>query len=330
MTVALIVLASDLQSTKGARRGARAPKARALGQIVEAAAKASFEPIVVLRDEALLEEIKIDAAVLIDDAETPSEASALRVALDFAARSGHDAVIVALEGEHKGADPRLDPEAWAALASSEGPVVTSDGPLVRLDASTWPLVPLEGEVARAWRGRGDLVRPLQRPSGPKVLDADLVEALSAIESASAEDVDAVSTLLGRPPAGRFSVVVRGSDGAPVVIRNAPLLDDGTPMPTRYWLVGRREREAVGRLESCGAVRAAEAAIAPDELEAAHRRYATDRDRAIPPSWVGPRPTGGVGGTRVGVKCLHAHYAWWLAGGDDPVGRYVDEQLRGPR
>jgi hypothetical protein len=27
-----------------------------------------------------------------------------------------------------------------------------------------------------------------------------------------------------------------------------------------------------------------------------------------------------------VKCLHAHYAWHLAGGDDPVGRWVDEQL----
>jgi hypothetical protein len=38
------------------------------------------------------------------------------------------------------------------------------------------------------------------------------------------------------------------------------------------------------------------------------------------------PFGGVGGTRVGVKCLHAHYAWFLAGGDDPVGRWVHERL----
>jgi sugar/nucleoside kinase (ribokinase family) len=27
-----------------------------------------------------------------------------------------------------------------------------------------------------------------------------------------------------------------------------------------------------------------------------------------------------------VKCLHAHYAWYLAGGDDPVGRWVAERL----
>jgi hypothetical protein len=28
-----------------------------------------------------------------------------------------------------------------------------------------------------------------------------------------------------------------------------------------------------------------------------------------------------------VKCLHAHFAWWLAGGIDPVGAWVDEQCR---
>jgi hypothetical protein len=29
---------------------------------------------------------------------------------------------------------------------------------------------------------------------------------------------------------------------------------------------------------------------------------------------------------VGVKCLHAHYGWWLAGGDDPVGQWVADRL----
>ncbi|MGH9028715.1 MAG: DUF501 domain-containing protein, partial [Acidimicrobiales bacterium] len=37
-------------------------------------------------------------------------------------------------------------------------------------------------------------------------------------------------------------------------------------------------------------------------------------------------SGGVGGTRRGVKCLHAHLAWWLAGGDDPVGRWVAQRI----
>ena len=139
------------------------------------------------------------------------------------------------------------------------------------------------------------------------------------------DAAVVASLLGRVPRGRFEVVVR--DGAvPVVIRNAPLLDDGTPMPTRFWLVGPEVSTAVGRLESSGGVREAERAVDPDALVDAHRRYAAERDAAIPPDWTGPRPTGGVGGTRRGVKCLHAHYAWWLAGGDDPVGQWVADRL----
>jgi hypothetical protein len=122
------------------------------------------------------------------------------------------------------------------------------------------------------------------------------------------------------------VVVRHVDGSPLVLRNAPLMDDGTPMPTRYWLVGEPERTQVSRLEAAGGVRASEADVDPDELAEAHRRYAAERDAALPPDHTGPRPSGGVGGTRQGVKCLHAHYAWHLAGGDDPVGRWVAQRL----
>ncbi|MEJ7845392.1 MAG: DUF501 domain-containing protein, partial [Acidimicrobiales bacterium] len=86
---------------------------------------------------------------------------------------------------------------------------------------------------------------------------------------------------------------------------------------------------VGRLESTGGVDAAERDVDADELAAAHARYAAERDAAVPPGWSGPRPSGGVAGTRIGVKCLHAHYAWHLAGGDDPVGRWVAVRLAGP-
>jgi uncharacterized protein len=145
---------------------------------------------------------------------------------------------------------------------------------------------------------------------------------------SDDDRAEVERLLGRPPRGDFAVVVRHADGSPLVIRNAPLLDDGTPMPTRYWLVGEPERTQVGRLEAAGGVDEAEAAVDPEELAAAHARYAAERDGALPPDHAGPVPSGGVGGTRQGVKCLHAHYAWFLAGGDDPVGRWVADRLTG--
>jgi exopolyphosphatase/guanosine-5'-triphosphate,3'-diphosphate pyrophosphatase len=122
------------------------------------------------------------------------------------------------------------------------------------------------------------------------------------------------------------VVVRDRAGQPTVIRNEPLLEDGTPMPTRWWLVDPVLRASVDRLEAAGGVRAAEAAVDAGELAAAHVRYATERDAALPAGHRGPRPTGGVGGTRRGVKCLHAHLAWFLAGGDDPVGRWVADRL----
>jgi hypothetical protein len=142
----------------------------------------------------------------------------------------------------------------------------------------------------------------------------------------AEDWRVVEGLLGRAPSGPFEVAVRARTGSPVVIRNYPLLDDGTPMPTRYWLVDRQLAGAVSRLESSGAVRMAEKETDPEELAAAHARYAAERDAALCIDHQGPRPTGGVGGTRKGVKCLHAHLAWYLAGGDDPVGRWTAKRL----
>jgi hypothetical protein len=141
-----------------------------------------------------------------------------------------------------------------------------------------------------------------------------------------DDLKIIESLLGRRPRGDFDVVVRDESGAPVVIRNAPFLDDGEPMPTRYWLVGPAAVTAVSRLEARGGVRDAAHAIDESEIADAHARYARERDGPIAPDHRGPRPAGGVGGTRVGIKCLHAHYAWYLAGGDDPVGRWVAEQL----
>ena len=151
--------------------------------------------------------------------------------------------------------------------------------------------------------------------------------MSTTDSPDERDVAALTQLLGRPPHAGFEVVVRNAQGDAVVIRNAPLLDDGTPMPTRYWLVDPKLSLEVARLESAGGVRAAEAAVAPAALGSAHERYARERDAALASDHVGPRPSGGVGGTGRGVKCLHAHYAYHLAGGDDPVGRWVEEHLR---
>jgi hypothetical protein len=144
--------------------------------------------------------------------------------------------------------------------------------------------------------------------------------------ASPADIERVTELLGRTPRADFEVVVRTAEGEPAVIRNAPLLADGTPMPTRYWLIDPQLVRAVSRLEADGGVREANAAVDPVALAAAHAEYSIERAAALPRDWSGPRPFGGVGGTRQGVKCLHAHYAWFIAGGVDPVGQWVEDHL----
>lgn len=140
------------------------------------------------------------------------------------------------------------------------------------------------------------------------------------------EVAVVAELLGRQPLGHFEVAVRHDDGTPRVIRNAPVLGTGRPMPTLYWLVSAHDRLVVSRLESSGGVGQAEAAVDGDELAAAHDAYRAERDELLPDDYDGHRPSAGVGGTRVGVKCLHAHYAYFLAGGNDPVGRWVSDFL----
>lgn len=134
----------------------------------------------------------------------------------------------------------------------------------------------------------------------------------------------VAVQIGRPPRAAADVIARCQLGLPVVIRVPPLLDDGTPFPTRYWLTCPLAARRIGRLEAAGGVRSMERRVAADpaaaaRLAAAHDRYAAERDAAVP-AGTNIRPRGGVGGiVGEGVKCLHAHYADHAAGNDNPVG-----------
>lgn len=61
------------------------------------------------------------------------------------------------------------------------------------------------------------------------------------------------------------------------------------------------------------------------LETADLEYAAERDELLPEG-ADPVPSGGVGGSSVGVKCLHAHYAHTRAGGENPVGSLVEQWI----
>lgn len=149
--------------------------------------------------------------------------------------------------------------------------------------------------------------------------------MSTFRDASPTDLALVESLLGRSLAGRCAVVVRREDGLPVVIENEPHLRDGTPMPTLFWLVDQDLHAAVSRLESEGGVHRFEALVDLDALSRAHEEYAQRRRRATVRT-ESVQAEGGVGGTRVGIKCLHAHLANYLVGANDPVGRLVAEQV----
>ena len=143
----------------------------------------------------------------------------------------------------------------------------------------------------------------------------------SFRDASPGDLAVVEEYLGRPLSGRCAVVVRRLDGRPVVIENEPHLRDGTPMPTLFWLVDPELHDAVSRLEGSGGVHRFEDLVDADALATTHEEYAERRRRATVRT-DGAQASGGVGGTRVGVKCLHAHLANFLAGANDPVGELV--------
>ncbi len=114
----------------------------------------------------------------------------------------------------------------------------------------------------------------------------------------------------------------------MVIENEPHLRDGTPMPTLFWLVDSELHDAVSRLEGNGGVHRFEELVDEEELRRTHteyeqrRRHATVRVDLV-------QSNGGVGGTRRGVKCLHAHLANYLVGAHDPVGALVAKEVELP-
>ena len=140
----------------------------------------------------------------------------------------------------------------------------------------------------------------------------------------------IEVQIGRPLRADSEVVSRCHLGLPVVVRVPPLLDDGTPFPTLYWLTCPLATARIARLESSGGVKRMETKSEADprfqkDLEDAHRSYETERDVLLPPG-ANPTPSGGVGGSSVGVKCLHAHYAHTRGGGDNPVGDLVQRWI----
>jgi hypothetical protein len=147
------------------------------------------------------------------------------------------------------------------------------------------------------------------------------------------DSEVLALQIGRPLRAASKVVRRCNLGLPIVAEVPPILDTGEPFPTRYWLTCPLAHRRIARIEGEGGVRAKQAKIAADPelsaaVEAAHARYARERD-ALLSTGAQHRPSGGVGGSSAGVKCLHAHYADFAAGNDNPIGRDLHDTIGEP-
>jgi exopolyphosphatase / guanosine-5'-triphosphate,3'-diphosphate pyrophosphatase len=137
----------------------------------------------------------------------------------------------------------------------------------------------------------------------------------------------VAAQLGREPLIPFTVVARCGLGHPLVIQNRPVDAQGNPFPTLYWLTCPETVAAISRLESEGWIKRLNERAETDPrlrtaLRRAHETYAKERGAHLP----GAERWDGVGGTARGIKCLHAHYAYRVAGGPDPIGSWVAQKL----
>jgi exopolyphosphatase / guanosine-5'-triphosphate,3'-diphosphate pyrophosphatase len=122
-------------------------------------------------------------------------------------------------------------------------------------------------------------------------------------------------------------MARCATGHPLVIRNHPVDAGGHPFPTLYWLTCPDAVKAVSRIESEGWIKRLDqqAEVDPElrtALRRAHEEYALERGRLH----AGAEAWGGVGGSKAGIKCLHAHFAHFVAGGPDPIGAWVSKRI----
>lgn len=144
------------------------------------------------------------------------------------------------------------------------------------------------------------------------------------------DEAVVEAQLGRRLRGQWAVARRCHLGLPMVIENYPVLDDGTPFPTLFWLTCPMLVKRASKQEATGRMRELNEAVASSDtlgvrIGAALARLVARRDshHAIPDA--GPPPGGGPDR----VKCLHAHLAHELADSPNPVGALVLAQVGWP-
>jgi len=162
---------------------------------------------------------------------------------------------------------------------------------------------------------------------------------------SPEAAAMVGLQLGYEVENFVGVAAWTADSQPAVIESYPLKKKSgvapVPFPTLFWLSDRRLSAAVSGIEKDGGVSAARDFLRADDsrlvaLADCHDRYRRRRHRLLTPEdqHLTQNMTflqQGIAGIRnpQDVKCLHAHYAQYLADLDEPrnpIGQWLHHRL----
>ena len=117
---------------------------------------------------------------------------------------------------------------------------------------------------------------------------------------------------------------------PMVVESHPILDDGSPFPTLYWLTCPILVKRVSRLESQGAMAELNERTVRDRALVERAQVAADALRARRDSHAVIGDSGSApGGDPERVKCLHAHVAQVLVDELNPFGALALEHTGWP-
>jgi len=140
----------------------------------------------------------------------------------------------------------------------------------------------------------------------------------------------VEQQIGRKLRSKSEISCRCHLNIPAVIKVPPKLNDGTPFPTTYWLTCPMFNKKIGTLESHGLIKDLDNEITnnPDlkkQWKSRQISYEQEREN-LEINDLGPQASGGVGGAKKSIKCLHSHTADELSTGQNVIGKIVIESI----
>ncbi len=164
--------------------------------------------------------------------------------------------------------------------------------------------------------------------------------MQELEKQGVKDKEIISFQLGRNTLSPIvKVAKRCREGFPQVVFNFPTKDGKTWFPTIFWLTCPYLHYEVSKIENTGAIKKLEAEIArspflrkkllEDQKVCLHIRDAYFSFlRAYDPygEKFFKRGIGGVSNL-LKIKCLHLHYAFFLANRKGTIGELINEALK---